>query len=190
MSARRPQRGPRFCRKLTRTCLGRGRACAAREEREAVFHFGQKVIFTSQRHKRVQDTTTSSSRQMLLISGFHLGQPTDDDFYCLRPIFIWGGLSLFSQLEQPVAVTSSCFLRMFSPFSRLFFSFSDDVTLVEHLPRVSPMSPVSGYPAALQRCWLCFSRMVLVPGLTAPRLAGDFSLSISADIFCSVLFPF
>lgn len=45
------------------------------------------------------------------------------------------------------------------------------------------------YLAAFQRCWLCFSIMLLLPRLTAPRLAGNFSPRILADFSHWVLFP-
>jgi len=44
-------------------------------------------------------------------------------FYSLRPIFIFSDCLLFFQLDEPVAVTDSYFIRM---FSRLFFTFSGD----------------------------------------------------------------
>lgn len=40
---------------------------------------------------------------------------------------------LFHQLEQPMAVTTTYFLRMFSAFSRLFFTFPDDNVLLQFL---------------------------------------------------------
>lgn len=61
---------------------------------------------------------------MQLLPIFHLGHPTDYNFY---PIL---GFVLLLQLKQPVEVINTFFLRMLSPFSRLFFSFSDDVTII------------------------------------------------------------
>lgn len=108
-----------------------------------------------------------------------------------RFLFFWTVFQLF-QLEQPVAVVNSYFLRMFSPFPD-FFTFPDHKLqlqfLVLRLLMVSQMSPVSGYPAVLQRCWLHLSRLFLVSRLAVLRLTGIFFVSISADIFCSVFFP-
>lgn len=46
------------------------------------------------------------------------------------------------------------------------------------------------YPAPFQGCLLCFSKMLLVTRLTAPRLAGNFSPRILVDFSCWVLFHF
>ena len=71
---------------------------------------------------------------MLLISVFHIGQLIDNDDFCpLKTIFIFHTVFLFLQLEQLMAVTDPYFLRMFSPFSRLFFTFSDDKLLLQSL---------------------------------------------------------
>lgn len=73
--------------------------------------------------ERVQDSTTSSSQWMQLIYVFRLGHPTNYDFSSIL------GLVMLLQLKQPMKVTSKFFLRMLSPFSRLFFRFSDDATV-------------------------------------------------------------
>jgi len=106
----------------------------------------------------------------------------------------------FLQLEQPVAVTDSYFLRKFSTFYRLLFTLSDKKLPLQFIGFVL-IDGISGclwFPrtqlyfkdasCALQGC---FWFAGLVPRLTAPRLAGKFSVSISADIFSySVIFPY
>lgn len=94
--------------------------CSVGREREG--DLGRKSSL-SQRHERVQDTTTLSSQWMQLISVSHLGHLTDYDFGSVLE------LVLLLQLKQPVEVGNTFFLRMLSPFSRLFFSFSDCVTV-------------------------------------------------------------
>lgn len=119
---------------------------------------------------------------MQLISGFHLGHPTDYDFCSIL------GLVLLLSLKQPMELNDTFFLRMLSPFSRLFFSFSDDVTITVPWTctfwgylRMSPVpSCTSGMLAVLLK--VCFWS----PG---SRLAGNFSPRILVD-FCWVLFPF
>lgn len=43
-----------------------------------------------------------------------------DEFLFFQTIFV------FLQLEQPIVVVNSHFLKMFSPFFRLFFTLPDD----------------------------------------------------------------
>lgn len=71
---------------------------------------------------------------MLLISIFLPGiANSNDDFCSLRPIFIFQTVFLFLHLEQPTAVTDSYSLRIFCPFSRQYFTFSDDMLLLQFL---------------------------------------------------------
>lgn len=104
---------------------------------------------------------------------------------------------LFSQLERPVAVTGS---YCFPPFPRLFFTFSGHKLRFQFLV-FAPVGGISGclrFLGAQLHCrgagcapQGCFWLPGRVPRLAVPRLAGAFSVSISADIFfCSVIFPF
>lgn len=69
---------------------------------------------------------------MLLVYGFHLQEQIDDDDFCsFRPIFIFQTVFLILHLEQPMAITDPFFLRMFFPFFRLFFTFSDNKLLLQ-----------------------------------------------------------
>lgn len=55
-------------------------------------------------------------------------------FYILSDQFLYfQTVFLVCQLEQPMAVTAAYFLRMFSPFSSLFFTFPDDNVLLQFL---------------------------------------------------------
>lgn len=95
-----------LCRKGTRMGSAGG-------EREADL---DRKSSLSQRHKRVQDTTTLSSQWMQLISGFHLGHLTDYDFSSLLEL-------LLLQLKQPVEVTNTFFLRCYPFFQTIFQLF-------------------------------------------------------------------
>lgn len=89
-------------------------------------------------------------------------------------------VSLFLQLEQPLAVTNSHFPRMFSPFDRLFFSFPDDKFLLQSLVAVALVDGISGchgpsvptctskVPAVLLKDAPCFQ--ALFPGWQALSL--------------------
>ena len=132
---------------------------------------------------------------MLLVSDFHLGQPIDGDVLCS-----FRTISIFPDCFPLLAVRTAngCyrfilsqdvfpfFPDYFSPFqtrscccSSLFCSYRWYLW----------MSPLSRYPAALQKCQLCSSQGCfwftgLVSRLTVPRLAGISSVSIFlADIF-------
>jgi len=57
-------------------------------------------------------------------SFFHLGQPIDDCFLFFQMIFyFFQTVFMFLQLEQPMAVTDSFFLRMFFLFPDHFLPF-------------------------------------------------------------------
>lgn len=132
--------------------------------------------------ERVQDSTTSSSQWMQLIYVFRLGHPT------MISVLFWDlscSCSWNSQWKLPVNSFSGCyplFPDSFSGFQMMLqflgVAFSEDI------------SGCLWYLAAFQRCWLCFSIMLLVPRLTAPRLTGNFSPRILADFSHWILFPF
>lgn len=192
-----PSKGPRSCRKFTQTFLRKGKYMQHGKflQKAALLWIKIKIHFLYQKQEAVGHQNFWQLIGAVLF--FYLGQPihdVHDDFYSLND-FYFGALFPFLQIEQPMAVTVSCFLMIFSPFSNVFFTFQTischHSSLVLHLLRVpQAVSPASRRPAALPRVWLCFSGMLLLPGLAAPRLARIFSISFSADIiFCSVFFP-
>lgn len=96
----------------------------------------------------------------------------------LDKFFFSPRLFFFLQFEQPMTVRYCFFLRMFFPFSRLFFTFSDDKLLVWFL-RFALSDGVSAC-VQHQSCTYqrCFGFTGLVPRLMVFRLAGIFSLSV------------
>jgi len=86
---------------------------------------------------------------------------------------------LLFQLEQPIAVADYNFLRTFSLFSRLFFTFADDKLLLQLLGFVL-ISGISGCLWCLAT-QLCFSRMFLIsrPGSQASSAQDDKAFSLS-----------
>lgn len=112
-------------------------------------------------------------------------------FYILSNYFLFlQTFFLLFQLEQPIAVADSCFLRMFSLFSRLFFTFPDDELLLQLLDFVL-IYGISGCLWCLGT-QLHFSRMFLIPrpSFQASRTqAGRHSLcQYFSKLLCSI-FP-
>lgn len=104
-------------------------------------------------------------------------------------LFFWT-IFLFFQVEQPVAVANSCLLRMYPPFSKLFFTFPDDKLLLQFLSFFAyqwyhRMSPVYWYwfhskmPAVLLKN---------VPGSQASRAFPCQYFRRQLLLFC--IFPF
>lgn len=182
-----------FCREFR--LLSKGEVRAAQDvfrERAHIFEKNE-VIFISQRHKRVQDTTTVSSQQVLLISVFYLELPmmiallTDQFLFCQT-------VYLLLQLEQPILTFSGCFplsqtiFHLFRPFH--LFRQKAAVPCVCTYQWYLRMCPVSRHPAVLKRGQRHFSRMLLVPRPTAPRLAGNFPVSVFQHFLLFSHFPF
>lgn len=111
-----------------------------------------------------------------------------DQFLIFQTVF------LFLQLEQPMAATSSHFLRTFLPFQVISRCYS---SLVLCLSVVSQDVSSFQVPSCTSKNDSCTSQGCftgLVPRLIVPKLPGifsvTFSVSISADFFlCSVIFP-
>lgn len=92
---------------------------------------------------------------------------------------------LFFQLQQPTAVAVSYFLSLISTFPDKFVVAVSSFCIYWGCLRVS----VVLYSAALQLCQLHFSRMLWVPRLAVPRLAGIFFCQYCSRHLLSVFFP-
>lgn len=108
-------------------------------------------------------------------------------FYILSEQFLFfQTVFLLFQADQSIAVANSYFLRMFSLFSRLFFTFPDDKLLLQFLSFVL-IDGISG-------CLLClgtqlrFSRMFLIPRLSSQASTSQAGRHSLYQYFSRLLF--